>query len=186
MRRLSLMLAFLFAVFSGTGIAEDKPLDVPACYQAFSKYSPKDVVAFAQKARDHILKDGKAALADFNKIGPYTFESFPYSPPMTVLRCDEMRGETFFLEQMYKEVTSPDYLKKFVDAKGEHTFVKLCSKVRGGSNAAWVMQEHFWIGCDGPLTMGVLLLRVPGTPYFLQSSLTTDKYKLEDFEAALK
>jgi len=166
--------------------AEQKPLEGKSCYDAFSKYDPKFVVDFANRAKEHLLKHGDAAFVDFNKVGPYTFDSFPYSPPITVLRCDEMRAASFFIDEMRPQMTTPGALKKFVDANGKHTFSNLCSKVRGKVQAAWVMQTHYWISCTSPLKMGVYIVKVPGTPYVIQSSLPSLKYKLKDFEASLK
>jgi len=180
------LLILLMALVPTALWAEEKPLETKACYQAFEKYNPKFVVDFANKAKKHILEKGEAGFKDFNQVGPLTFESYPYSPPIVIIRCDQMRVETFFFEKMRPQLQEPGSLKKFVDVNGQHTFVKLCSKLRGSVQAAWEMQKHYWVGCNGPVEMGMLLMKIPGTPYAVESTLPTLKYTIKDFEAALR
>ena len=185
MRPLILLISFLFA----TNLwAEEAKLNTEQCYQKFAHYTPQYTLEHARKARDYFLSHGKEApFAEFNKISPLTFDPFPFSSPITLFRCDEMRAVTFMIDEMRPTLTEPGYLKKFSDVNGQHTFVALCAKIKGGSvEGAWVMQEHFWIGCEGPVKMGMLALKIPGTPYAIQTSLPSDKYTLEDFQKTLK
>ena len=179
------LLIFLFILIGGSAYAEETALEPAACYKAFKQYSPADVIAFAKQARDYIQKN-EASIKDFNKVSPLTFRSFPFSPAITVMRCDEMKVVSFVFPEMLRVVSEPGYLIKFIDVNGQHTFVSLCAKMRGNAEAAWTMQEHFWMQCNGALKMGVLMLKVPGTPYVIQSSLPSDTLTLKDFEASLK
>lgn len=168
--------------------AEEPPLEIEACYQAFADrgYTPKSVIAQAREEARFLAQKGEAGLQAYMTMNDHSWKNGPIAPPMTVMHCDEMRSAAFFLPEAFKALSTPGSLKKFQDAKGQHTFFNLCKKVHGEAQAAWVIQHHFWVGCKGPLRMGVLGVKVPGTPYMIQSSLPSGTISLEEFERALK
>jgi len=166
--------------------AQDKGLSSQACYAAFSKYTPEKVIQMAEKVQDHVIKNGKKGFSDLNRPSPMVWPEVPLSPVVSVVNCGEMKLETFAIPEMYEAVTTKGFLRKFVDADGQPTFVKLCAKIRSENGRAWVMQNHYWAGCDGPLKMGVLLVKVPNSPYSVQVSLPSDKISLSLLNRALK
>ncbi|OGG97511.1 MAG: hypothetical protein A2508_00935 [Candidatus Lambdaproteobacteria bacterium RIFOXYD12_FULL_49_8] len=162
-----------------------EPISVEACYEKFSRYSPKDIVALTEQAKAQILEDPKKALEHYNQLNKDSFPDPPHSPVVTIVRCDEMRGEAFFMDNMRAAFQEKNYLRKFQDVEGKHPFVELCAKLKGNIKGAWTLQTHYWIDCDGPLRMGVLFLKVPGTPYVVQSSLPSKTLSLADYEKSL-
>ncbi|MDX2469330.1 MAG: hypothetical protein QNL04_02005 [SAR324 cluster bacterium] len=187
MKIICLLLSILMvAVPSTIAFAKEKGLSTKACYQEFEKYPPKKVIQMARTLRDHISKKGQKGMAALNKPSAMVWPNPPVSPILSVVHCGEMRVETFALPEMLDTVRKKGFLQKFQDAKGKHTFVELCSQMKGHKSEVWTMQDHYWIGCEGLLKMGVLMVKVPKTPYSIQVSLPNDKYSLKDLTKALK
>ncbi|MDT8446818.1 MAG: hypothetical protein RRB13_07970 [bacterium] len=183
----NLFLAVALLLFASPLWAEETPTkSAEECYATFkARYTPESVVQLARAAANHVAEKGEEALSDYLSINPRSWPDPPYSPPITIMRCDNMSSAAFFLPQVFEALKKPGMLKKFQDAEGQHTFFNLCKKVQGKDQAAWVMQTHFWTGCEGPLRMGVLGIKVPGTPYMIQSSLPSAELSLEDFEKTI-
>ena len=185
MKYISLLVAlFLFMAFPV--VAQDaKSLTGEQCYQHFEKYSPKGVVAQVRAVVQDLSQNREKALPTYNSINDKSWPEVPLSPIITVLRCDEMRAVAFPIKEMQANAMEKHFFKKFVDANGQYTFAKACSKLKGQTQAVWVLQSHYWIQCEGVLRMGVLFMKVPNTPWVVQASLPNDKYSLEQLNLAL-
>ncbi len=171
---------------SQIAFAKETGLTPQACYKKFEKYPPKKVIQMARDLSDYVAKKGQSGMSALLKPGPLVWPDPPVSPILSVVHCGQMRLETFALPEMLEVTKQKGFLSKFQDAKGKHTFVELCSKLKGKKTEVWTMQDHYWIGCQGQLKMGVLMVKVPNSPYSIQVSLPTEKHTLKDLQRALK
>ncbi len=185
-RILLLLITLAWAPLINAEAAQEPNLTQEQCYQAFSKFTPQSVIASAKKAARYLSTAGAAGLERYNSINEESWPGYPLAPLITVMNCDEDRAMSFPLDEMRATVTTPGFLKKFVDANKQHTFVKACAQLKGAKRGVWVLQDHFWLKCDGVLRMGVLFYKVPGTKWTIQTSLPNQNYSLEELNQLLK
>ena len=149
-------------------------------YRRWAKHRPEEVIAQGRKAVQYIQNNGESVFSEFNEPSKEEWWSDrPYFTPVMVMRCDEMRNVTHPVAQFYKILTQKGTVSKFVDVRGEHTFLELCQKLIRKSEPVWVKQYHYWPGTKEPVWMAVLGMPVPGTFYQIHLFYLTPEPDLE-------
>lgn len=194
-----LLITALVVIFSfGGASAQDAKEKHTAqqIYDFFAQYSPNDVVEYAAEAVKYFGKIapnsvtlsvkeeeqvmGKA-LKEFNeKPRKYQWSHLPFTPSIVVQRCDEGRVVAHPIPDFFPIMSQKGFIKKYKDVKGRKIGVILCQETN--EKGAWALQHQWWPLTDEPLDMGFFMIRIPGTPYEIQSFYPTQKYS----EAQLK
>lgn len=190
-------LSIVFTAFPVTGgAAESKKPSFKYTDQEildfFSQYSPQDIVKYAKLAVE-LVKASASSVTNqplheeqkffIEKLSLFYASPsiFPYSdtpkhPFLVIARCDESRVLVHPVQSFFPTIGKKGFLRKYKDVRGKKTIYQLCHQIGNQQNGVWETQYQWWPDTNKPLPMGVLMLKIPKTPYHVQAFYPTQQY----------
>ncbi len=171
-------------------------------YDYFAKYSPQDIVEYAEEAVQYFSKVapktigltkkeeerimGEELKKFYQQPSKFKRKNNPWYPSAIVQRCDEGRVVAHPVAAFFPIMSQKGFIKKYKDVKGKKVGDILCKKIKSNTKGIWQMQFQWWPLTDKPMDMGFFMIRIPNTPYEIQAFYPTKQYTEKQLNDLLK